>query len=102
MAKTNTAELLEALAAEIGENVYIDVAKWHLYLSNAKLHTVVAEQLYPLITSNTVNEDRVTQVLQSILVKIGGGKRELPLIDLLPLQCQVNLVDILEKYQREI
>ncbi|MBW4678106.1 MAG: DUF3181 family protein [Desmonostoc geniculatum HA4340-LM1] len=102
MAKTNTAELLEALAAEIGENVYIDVAKWHLYLSNAKLHTVVAEQLYPLITSNAVNEDRVTQVLQSIPVKIGGGKRELPLIDFLPLQCQVNLVDILEKYQREI
>ncbi|MBD2529663.1 DUF3181 family protein [Nostoc flagelliforme FACHB-838] len=101
MAKTNTTELLEALAAEIGENVYIDVAKWHLYLSNAKLHTVVAEQLYPLITSNTVNEDRVLQVLGSIPVKIGGGKREVPLIDLLPLQCQVTLVDILEKYQRD-
>jgi hypothetical protein len=101
MAKTNTTELLEALAAEIGENVYIDVAKWHLYLSNAKLHTLVAEQLYPLITSNAVNEDRVLQVLRSIPIKIGGGKREIPLIDLLPLQCQVNLVDILEKYQRE-
>ena len=101
MAKTNTTELLEALAAEIGENVYIDVAKWHLYLSNAKLHTVVAEQLYPLITSNAVNEDRVLQVLGSIQIKIGGGKREVPLIDLLPLQCQVTLVDILEKYQRD-
>jgi Protein of unknown function (DUF3181) len=102
MAKTNTTELLEALAAEIGENVYIDVAKWHLYLSNAKLHTLVAEQLYPLITSNGVNEDRVLQVLASIPIKIGGGKREVPLIDLLPLQCQVTLVDILEKYLREI
>ncbi|MEH1839664.1 MAG: DUF3181 family protein [Nostoc sp.] len=101
MAKTNTTELLEALAAEIGENVYIDVAKWHLYLSNAKLHTVVAEQLYPLITSKAVNEDRVLQVLGSIPIKIGGGKREVPLIDLLPLQCQVTLVDILEKYQRD-
>ena len=101
MAKTNTTELLEALAAEIGENVYIDVAKWHLYLSNAKLHTVVAEQLYPLITSNAVNEDRVLQVLGAIPVKIGGGKREVPLTDLLPLQCQVTLVDILEKYQRD-
>ncbi|MCC5609942.1 DUF3181 family protein [Nostoc sp. CHAB 5834] len=101
MAKTNTTELLEALAAEIGENVYIDVAKWHLYLSNAKLHTVVAEQLYPLITSNAVNEDRVLQVLGAIPIKIGGGKREIPLIDLLPLQCQVTLVDILEKYQRD-
>lgn len=102
MAKTNTTELLEALAAEIGENVYIDVAKWHLYLSNAKLHTVVAEQLYPLITSNAVNEDRVLQVLGSIPIKIGGGRRELPLIDFLPLQCQVTLVDILEKYQRDL
>ncbi|MBD2337058.1 DUF3181 family protein [Calothrix sp. FACHB-156] len=102
MAKNNTTELLEALAAEIGENVYMDIAKWHLYLSNAKLHTVVAEQLYPLITSNNVNENRVTAVLESIPVKIGGGRKEIPLIDLLPLQCQVNLVDILEKYQREI
>jgi hypothetical protein len=102
MAKTNTTELLEALASEIGENIYIDIAKWHLYLSDAKLHTVVAEQLYPLITSNNVTEDRVTQVLESIPVKIGGGRRELPLSDLLPLQCQVNLVDILEKYQREM
>ncbi|MBD2452170.1 DUF3181 family protein [Nostoc sp. FACHB-152] len=102
MAKTNTSELLEALASEIGENIYIDIAKWHLFLSNAKLHTVVAEQLYPLITSNSINEDRVVKVLESIPVKIGGGRRELALIDLLPLQCQVNLVDILERFQREI
>lgn len=102
MAKTNTTEVLEALAAEIGETVYIDIAKWHLYLSDAKLHTIVAEQLYPLITSKSVNEDRVMEVLASIPVKIGGGRREISLIDLLPLQCQVSLVDILEKYQREI
>lgn len=102
MAKINTTEVLEALAAEIGETVYMDIAKWHLYLGDAKLHTVVAEQLYPLMTSKTVNEDRVMEVLTSIPVKIGGGRRELSLIDLLPLQCQVSLVDILEKYQREI
>ncbi|MEC4819841.1 MAG: DUF3181 family protein [Scytonema sp. PMC 1069.18] len=101
MANTNTTELLEALAAEIGENVYLDIAKWHLYLSDAKLHTLVAEQVYPLITaSKPVGEEDVIQVLESIPVKIGGGRRELPLQDLLPLQCQVNLVDILEKYQR--
>ncbi|MBD0261968.1 MAG: DUF3181 family protein [Tolypothrix sp. Co-bin9] len=101
MAKTNTTEILEALAAEIGENIYIDIAKWHLFLSNAKLHTVVAEKMYPLLTSKSVDEDQVLKILESIPVKIGGGKRELPLIDLLPLQCQVNLVDILEKYQTE-
>ncbi|MBW4447329.1 MAG: DUF3181 family protein [Spirirestis rafaelensis WJT71-NPBG6] len=101
MAKTNTTEILEALAAEIGENIYIDIAKWHLFLSNAKLHTVVAEKMYPLLTSKSVDEDQVIKMLESIPVKIGGGKRELPLLDLLPLQCQVNLVDILEKYQTE-
>ncbi len=103
MAKTNTTELLEALASDIGENVYIDISKWHLYLGDAKLHTVVAEQVYPLITaSKPVDEDDVIQVLESIPVKIGGGRREIPLIDLLPLQCQVNLVDILERFQREM
>lgn len=78
MAKTNTTELLEALANEIGENIYIDIAKWHLYLSNAKLHTVVAEQVYPIITgSKPVDEDDVIKVLESIPVKIGGGIRKL-------------------------
>jgi hypothetical protein len=102
MAKTNTTEILEALAAEIGDNVYIDVAKWHLYLSDAKLHTVVAEKMYPLLTSNSIEEDQVLKVLQSIPVKIGGGRRELSLTDFLPLQCQVRLIDILEEFRREI
>ncbi len=99
---TNTTELMEALAAEIGENLYIDIAKWHLYLSDAKLHTVVAQKVYPLLTENTIDESRVKEVLQSIPVKIGGGRKELPLIDLLPLQSQVHLVDILENFQREM
>ncbi|TAE59017.1 MAG: DUF3181 family protein [Nostocales cyanobacterium] len=102
MTSTNTTELLESLAAEIGENVYIDVAKWHLYLSDAKMDRLVAEKLYPLIVDKTVNEDQVLEILTSIPVKIASGRKEIPLIDLLPLQCQVNLVDILEKYQREI
>lgn len=101
MAKTNTTEILEALAADIGDNVYIDISKWHLYLSDAKLHTIVAEKMYPLLTANSVDEDRVTAALQSIHVKIGGGRKEISLLDLLPLQCQVSLVDILEKYQAE-
>ena len=98
----NTTELLEALASEIGENVYIDVAKWHLYLADAKLHTIVAEQVYPLVSGNSIGEDQVEKVLKSIPVKIGGGKRELTLLDLLPSQCLVNLMEVLEKFQREI
>jgi hypothetical protein len=102
MAKINTTEAIETLAAEIGENIYIDVAKWHLYLREAHLHTTLAEQIYPLLTSNSLEEDRVVQILQNIPVKLGGGKREVPLADLLPMQCQVNLMDLLEEYQRSM
>ena len=102
MAKPNTTEIIEAIAAEIGESVYMDIAKWHLHLSDAHLHTVIAEQLYPLLTSNSLDEDKVLQILQNTPIKIGGGRREIPLVDLLPMQCQVNLMDIVEKYQRKL
>lgn len=99
----NTSEAIEALAAEIGENVYIDIARWHLYLSDAHLHTVLAERLFPLLTGGkSLQEDQVLAILQSISVKLGGGKREVPLSDLLPIQCQVNLMDLLEEFQRDL
>ncbi|MCD8486258.1 DUF3181 family protein [Kamptonema cortianum] len=102
MTNLNATEAIEKLSAEIGENIYIDVAKWHLYLRDAHLHTVLAERLYPMLTSNSLNEDDVLGVLQSIPVKLGGGKREIPLADLLPMQVQVNLMDLLEEYQRQL
>ncbi|MFP4103041.1 DUF3181 family protein [Coleofasciculus sp.] len=102
MANLNTSEAIETLAAEIGENIYIDVAKWHLYLRDAHLHIPLAERLYPLLTEDTLSEDQVVQILQSIPVKLGGGKREVPLVDLLPMQCQVNLLDLLEDFQQKM
>ncbi len=93
---------IEALAAQIGENVYIDVAKWHLYLSDAHVHTKIAEKVYPLLESNSLNEDAVTDILREIPIKLGGGNRELPLLDLLPMQSKVNLLDLLEEYQKNM
>ncbi|MEG3959148.1 DUF3181 family protein [Microcoleus sp. herbarium2] len=98
----NTTQAIESLAAEIGENVYIDIAKWHLYLNDAHLHTVVAERLYPMLEDGNLDADRVAQVLQGIPVKLGGGKREVPLADLIPMQCQVQLMDVLEEFQRNM
>ncbi|PZV18549.1 MAG: thylakoid-associated protein [Leptolyngbya sp.] len=95
-------QAIDALAAEIGDNVYIDVAKWHLYLSNAHLHTVLAEQLYPVLANNELSEEKLLKLLQAIPVKLGGGKREVPLADLLPMQCQVVLMDLLEEFQRNL
>ncbi|NEP47311.1 MAG: DUF3181 family protein [Moorea sp. SIO3C2] len=104
MANPTSTEAIETLAAEIGDKVYIDVAKWHLYLRDAHLHTTLAEQFYPLLidNSNTITEDQMMPILQSIQVKLGGGKRQVPLADLLPMQCQMDLIDILEEYQRQL
>ena len=98
----NSSEAIETLAAEIGENIYIDVAKWHLDLTDAHLHTVIAEKVYPLIEDNSLSEEKVSQILGDIPIKLGGGKRELPLIDLLPMQCQVRLMDLLEEHQNNL
>lgn len=102
MGYSSTTESIEKLAANIGENVYIDIAKWHLYLRDAHLHTVLAEQFYPMLTEGSLSEDRVLEVLQQIPVKVGGGKRDIPLADLLPMQSQVHLMDVLEEYQRNL
>lgn len=102
MAQSNPTETIEALAAELGENIYIDVAKWHLYLRDAHLHNSLAAQLLPLLGKGAVSESQVTDVLKAIPVKLGGGKREVPLADLLPMQGQVKLMDILEEFQRQL
>ena len=102
MAYATTNEAIEKLAAAIGENVYIDVAKWHLYLRDAHLHTVLAEQLYPQMQDGNLKENQVLDLLKKVPVKLGGGKLEVPLSELLPMQSQVHLMDVLEEYQREM
>lgn len=102
MTNGNTAQAIESLAAEIGENVYMDIANWHLYLSDAKLHTVLAEQIYPMLSDGVPGEDRVREILQGVLVKLGGSQRQVPLTDLLPMSCQSQLMEILEEFQRKM
>lgn len=102
MAYYNTSEKIEALAADIGGNIYLDIAKWHLYLREAKLHTLVAERLYPLLQDKNLSENAITNALQSMTVVIGGGRRELPLLDFLPVPCQRELLRLLEDYQDKL
>jgi Protein of unknown function (DUF3181) len=92
-------EIVEKLAAEIGEAVYIDVAKWHLYLRDAHLHTGLAEKFLPLLSDGSLDEKAVVDILTAITVPLGGGKREVPLTDLLPTQCQSNLMGLLKDFQ---
>lgn len=93
---------IEALAAEIGENIYLDIAKWHLFLAEAHLHTELANKLYPLLEENTVSEESVIAILQDIPIKIGGGKKSIPMTDLLPIKCQIDLMNLLEDFQQDM
>lgn len=93
------AETIEALAANIGEVVYIDVAKWHLYLNDAKLHTLVAQRLYPMIEEDRISETAINQILQDIPIPLGGGRKQLPLLDLVPNSCISDLVRTLEDFK---
>ncbi len=93
----NTTQDIENLAAQIGDNIYIDVAKWHLYLREAHLHSVVAEKVFPLLENNSLSENAVMSILREIKVTLGGGHLQVSLADLLPSKCQIDLIDLLEE-----
>jgi hypothetical protein len=102
MSDASTTRAIEALAAAIGDKVYIDVAKWHLYLGDAKLHTPLAEKLYPLVTSDAVTESAVAEMLAGTAVAIGGGAKTVPLADLIPTGSKADLLDAIADYQRDL
>lgn len=101
MANSNQTQAIEALAADIGESVYIEVAKWHLYLSDAHLDKIVAEKAYPLIEDQGVSSGAIAKILQEIKVPIGGGKQGIPLAALIPAAGQTALLQLLEDAQRD-
>lgn len=102
MASKNTASVIESLAAEIGEAVYLDIAKWHLYLADAHLHTPLAQELYELMVNQSVSEAAVAAILQRTLVNVGGGQCQYPLADFIPKSSRINLMDIIERFQRQL
>ena len=102
MTNASTTQIIESLAAEIGDKVYIDIAGWHLYLSDAKLHLTLAEKFYPIVTEEVPSEGQVMEILQGIPVRLGAGRKEVPLIDLLPMQCQTDLIEVLAEFREKM
>ncbi|WP_310488331.1 DUF3181 family protein [Chamaesiphon sp. VAR_69_metabat_338] len=92
---------IEDLAAEIGDKVYIDVAKWHLYLKDAKLHTTLAERVFPLL-KNGLNGDKLTEILTNISIDLGGGRQKTSLLNLIPVTAQARLMEVLQDYERDM
>lgn len=95
-------EFIENLAADIGNKVYIDIAKWHLYLNDAHLHSPLAEKLAALMEDNDLSGGSVKAAMASFQVPVGGGQAKLPLSDLVPSQCFRDLMDVLEEHQQDL
>lgn len=93
--------LIERLAAAIGGEIYIDVAKWHLYLRDAKLHTPLAEAFLPLLEQGEVNRSHVQAVLQEVSVPLGGGQESLSLDRLVPKTNQDSLLELLNHFRQD-
>ncbi|BAY50782.1 hypothetical protein NIES2134_116410 [Thermostichus vulcanus NIES-2134] len=93
--------LIERLAAEIGRDIYMDVAKWHLYLGDAKLATPLAEAFLPLLEQGEMSSAQVTSVLQEVSVPLGGGQQFLSLERLIPKANQELLVELLNRFRQE-
>lgn len=102
MTNGSTTQIIESLAAEIGDKVYMDITGWHLYLSDAKLHLTLAEKFYPILTKEVPSQDKILEILQGIPVKLGAGRKQVPLIDLLPMQCQNDLIEVLAEFREKI
>ncbi len=97
----NTSETIERLAAAIAEEAYIDIAKWHLYLNDARLHLPLAERLLPMVQAGTADEAAIAKVLAEFPVPLGGGKRTLPLSELIPAAAQLRLVEAIARFHDE-
>lgn len=103
MSNSGNTQAIEKLAAEIGENVYMDITKWNLYLGDANLHTPVAEKLYPILEEAAdLEEETVINILKDTPVKLGGGKTTLSLADLIPSQVITDLMKLLEEFKKDM
>lgn len=102
MSYSSSSEAIEALAAEIGDNIYIDIANWRLYLREAHLHTPLAEQLYPMLQSGVPSEADLKNLLKQTKVKLGGGKLEIALADLVPAPVQADFYRLLESFAENL
>eukprot|EP00882_Tetradesmus_deserticola_P002114 GHRQ01002264.1.p1 GENE.GHRQ01002264.1~~GHRQ01002264.1.p1 ORF type:complete len:169 (+),score=48.23 GHRQ01002264.1:191-697(+) len=98
----------EELAYQIGRDVYVDIAGWHLFLRDMsavpglKMSHALATKLGPEVAGSRsgMRESDVAAVLKKIPVELGAGKTRVSLFEVMPSMCVSDLVKILEDYAR--
>mgnify|MGYP003954368397 CR=1 FL=1 len=89
---------LRDLKASIADNLYMQIASWHLYLGDAGL----AEELALECNSKLDQGANVAarQGLEAVQVQLAGGSTRLPLARLIPPSQLFDLEEILTPYCR--
>ena len=98
----STAQDIERLAGELGDQIYLDISKWHLYLRDAKLHILLADQLGPMAEAGNVSESEIISTLNQTVIELGGGKQKLPLSELIPVSGIRRVSDVLGEWTRSL
>ena len=98
----STAQDIERLAGELGDQIYLDISKWHLYLRDAKLHIPLADQLGPMAEAGSVSESEIISTLNQTVIELGGGKQKLPLSELIPVSGIRRVSEVLSEWTRSL
>lgn len=91
------------LAHKIGNDVYIDVNGWHLFLKDVssgpdlKMHQALAQQIGVQASSGKLD---LKELLEKVPVKIGDGKTKVSLYDAIPSAIYGDLERIVEDFER--
>ena len=92
------------LAERIGSDVYMDINGWHLFLRDAKYHVPLARIVATRVADdgNRLEETAIETILKECPVRVGGGKSECKLFDLMPSACVQDFMKIVEDYADDL
>jgi hypothetical protein len=91
-------------ARDIGSDIYVDIAGWHLFLRDMKYDVGLANAIAARTASNggKISSDDVTAILKKVAVKLGGGKTEVSLYDVMGSRCVEDLVELSQRFAKEL
>ncbi|WP_287131007.1 DUF3181 family protein [Candidatus Cyanaurora vandensis] len=97
----NLSRDVEKLAASLGADIYLEIARWRLTLADAHLDKSLATQLRLVADRGRLSESQLEAVLNQIMVPIGDGGYQVPLGQFLSLKTRQRVLEILEEVDRD-
>ena len=88
--------MISDLENEIADRIFIKIEKWNLYLGDAGLARKLAIECLSNLKKGSLNAAKIS--LDSITVKIGDQKENLPLTKLITSNQISDLEEILDRF----